>query len=88
MKIARAYASVPALEYMLDKHGVDWHEVQEALVNATSVRRTRTARHGQKRYMAFGPTEAGRRPAIVFAVEGRDTARVITAFDEKRRRRR
>jgi uncharacterized DUF497 family protein len=83
MRIMRIYASAAVQEHMRAKHAVTWPEAEQALRNADSVRRGRTVQ-GQRRYKATGRTDDGRPLAVIFAVEARYAARVITAFEERR----
>ena len=79
MEINAWWASGAARRHMLDKHAVEWQEVEEVLRQDTPFYRSRTVR-GERRYFVQGQTEGGRRLTVVFAFEG-PIARVITAYD-------
>ena len=81
--VDQVYATRKAKNHMLSKHGVEWHEVREVMLQqGLQPRRARTVR-GERRYCVTGRTETGRELVVFFAIEGR-RARVITARPPKR----
>ena len=80
MRIRHWRASVYARQHMLQKHNVEWHQVQEAVASAPELRRG-PDRRGERRYYVEGRSVAGRPLTVIFRIEG-DTARVITAYEE------
>ncbi len=82
MIVDQVYANSKAKNHMLRKHGVEWHEVREVMLQKKlQPRRVRTVR-GERRYCVAGRTETGRKLVVFFAIEGR-RARVITARPAK-----
>ncbi len=81
MKIRRWTASARAREHMLEKHNVEWQEVEEVMASTPRIRRGRKVR-GQQRYYVHGRTHAGRLLTVVFGTRG-DTAMVVTAYQRK-----
>ena len=81
MRMRRWTASVRAREHMLEKHNVEWHEVEEVMQKSPQIRRGRRVR-GEQRYYVHGRTRAGRRLTVVFAVRG-DTGAVVTAYQRQ-----
>lgn len=82
-RITRVYATAKAKEHMERKHRVRWEEVLEALESDPTIYRTYPSPIGERRYVAFGRTEAGRKLVIVMARESQNTFRVITAYEPK-----
>jgi uncharacterized DUF497 family protein len=82
-RVRRVYATKRAKEHMAKKHQVTWEEVLEALEAKPAIYRTYPSESGERRYIAFGRTEAGRTLVIVLALEKPDTFRVITAYEPK-----
>ena len=82
-RIKRVYATDKAKAHMLKKHRVTFEEVLEALEKAPTLYRTYPSQSGERRYVAFGRTEAGRQLIIILALEGADAFRVITAYEPK-----
>ncbi len=92
-RVHRIYATLKAKEHMRLKHAVDWDEVEEAMAENPPLYQTYSSRTGERRYVAFARTAAGRRLVVILAREGAQTLRVITARDPRgkkqmRRRRR
>ncbi|HEY3396777.1 MAG TPA: DUF4258 domain-containing protein [Armatimonadota bacterium] len=81
MKITRLGATTHVREKLLEKHGVEWHEVEEVLAQGLHPRRGKNA-PAEKRYSLTGRTTAGRMLRVIFALEDDGEARVVTAFDE------
>jgi len=81
--IRRVYATAKAKEHIERKHQVHWEEVLEALESNPTIYRTYPSPSGERRYVAFGRTEAGRKLVIVMALESQNTFRVITAYEPK-----
>lgn len=89
-RITRIYATRKAKEHMQQKHQVDWKEVEEAMAENPPLQRTYPSKTGERRYVAFGRTAAGRRLVIILAREDAHTLRVVTAHEprgKKQRRR-
>jgi len=82
-RVRRVYATKRAREHMAEKHQVTWDEVLEALEAKPAIYRTYPSESGERRYIAFGRTEAGRPLVIVLALEKPDTFRVIMAYETK-----
>lgn len=65
-------------------HGVEPYEAEEVIVNRPWLKR-----RGDGKYLAYGQTDGGRYPVVVFAPKERGRLRVVTARDmtptEKRR---
>ncbi len=80
MKITRVGATAHVREKLLEKHGVEWHEVEEVMAQGLHPRRGKKA-HGEPRYNLVGRTTAGRELKVIFAWEAEGEARVVTAFD-------
>ena len=79
MIIEQLYATPQAKAHMLEKHGVAWYEVVEAM-SQRGLRPIRARKqNGEMRYQVKSRTEAGRRLLIIFAVERPARARIITA---------
>jgi uncharacterized DUF497 family protein len=75
---------------MQQKHQVDWEEVEEAMAENPPLERTYSSKTGERRYVAFGRTAAGRQLVIILAREDAHTLRVISAREprgKKQRRR-
>lgn len=86
----RIIASQRARHHMLDDHGVEFEEAVEALRSVDRIERAASPYVEQRRYVARGRSEDGRRLNVVFAAEADGTARIITAFEpqgDKQRRR-
>ena len=83
MTIRSWRASHHARIHMLEKHNVEWQEVDEVMSASYQLRRASKIR-GQQRYYVRGRTYAGRRLTVIVAFEG-DCLRVITAYDSGRR---
>ena len=84
MKITRVGATKHVREKLLEKHGVEWHEVEDVMAQGMHPRRGKTA-HGEPRYNITGRTIAGRQLKVIFALEDDGEARVVTAFDEDKK---
>ncbi|MCS7265704.1 MAG: BrnT family toxin [Armatimonadetes bacterium] len=82
-RFARVYATAKAKEHMEQKHQVRWEEVLEALGSNPPIYRTYPSPTGERRYVAFGQTETGRKLVIVMAQESPNIFRVITAYEPK-----
>ena len=80
MRMRRWTASVRAREHMLEKHNVEWREVEEVMATHPQVLKGKK-RRGERRYQTTARTASGRRLKVVFRIEG-DTAWVITAYEE------
>jgi len=65
---------------MLEKHNVEWQEVEEVMATQPQVLRGKK-RSGERRYETTARTASGRRLKVIFRIEG-DTACVITAYEE------
>lgn len=85
-RVTRVYATLKAKEHMEQKHQVRWEEVLEALESNPPIYRTYPSLSGERRYIAFGRTGAGRRLVIVMAQESQNALRVITAYEPKTKR--
>ena len=83
MKITLFCATDTARAHMLEKHAVHWYEVREIMTQPLQPRRLRTVAD-ERRYYVKGKTEDGRPLKVIIAVEPPHTARVITAFEERR----
>lgn len=84
----QVYASEHAKRHMLEKHGVEYEEAEEALLSVQTVERVRTTTPSERRYLARGRTVDGRRLNVVFAREPEGRARIITAYEPRTRRQR
>ncbi len=73
---------------MLEKHGVEYEEAEEALLSVQTVERVRTATPSERRYLARGLTADGRRLNVIFAREAGDLARIVTAYEPRTRKQR
>jgi uncharacterized DUF497 family protein len=74
MRFAEVVWSLAVAEKVSTKHGIDQHEVEEALFGHTHVRRGRCGV-----YQVYGRTHAGRYPFVAVRDLGGGRARVVTA---------
>lgn len=82
MKIRRYFATQETRYHILDKHNIEWYEVEEIMEQNLPVRRTKSPR-GERRYYMKGRTETGKHLKVIFVVEEPGTVRVLTAFLER-----
>jgi len=66
---------------MLDKHGVEYEEAVEALLSVPQSERVASDDPNERRYLARGRTDAGRRLHVVYVEEPGRRARIITAYE-------
>jgi len=70
------------VEKLREKHGVEVHEVEEALWNRERVRRVKRGHvKGEDVYLALGRTDAGRYLSVFFVYKKSQEAIVISARD-------
>jgi uncharacterized DUF497 family protein len=84
----RVFASEAARRHMLDKHGVEYDEAVEALLSRGHVKRIRSDSPDERRYLAQGQTDEGRRLNVVFVRQWGGRARVVTAYEPRSRKQR
>ena len=85
MGITRITATREVCGKLLNKHAVEWYEVQEVMAEAVHPRRGKIV-DGEQRYYVIGRTEAGRELRVVFVMIGNDGIRVITAWGTRDKR--
>ena len=76
------------LEKIEEKHGIDFAEVEDLFLRPHVVLRGAKDKYGQRRYTSLGKTAAGRHLMVVYAIEHRGVAKVITARNMNPRERR
>ena len=82
MKINRIIWYRRFAEKLWDKHHVEVHEAEEALLNHRRVRRVRRGHvQGEDVYLAMGQTDAGRYLSVFFIYKQSLEAIVISARD-------
>ena len=81
MRIRGWQASPAARRHMLEKHNVEWYEVDEVMSANPRMLRGRD-KDGERRYHVEGRTHAGRPLMVVFRFQS-GTAQVITAFQRE-----
>ena len=81
-------ASQEILEKIEDKHGINFHEVQELFRRPQVALRSAKDQYGERRYVSLGQTSAGRYLFVVYTVPKPFLAKVITARDMMDRERR
>ena len=70
------------VEKLWDKHRVEVHEAEEALLNHRRVRRVKRGHvQGEDVYLAMGQTDAGRYLSVFFVYKQSHDAVVISARD-------
>ena len=70
------------VEKLWDKHRVEVHEAEEALLNHRRVRRVKRGHvQGEDVYLAMGQTDAGRYLSVLFVYKQSHDAVVISARD-------
>jgi len=80
MKRLRPYAASPAIQRKIEEeHQVSFEELEEAFARNPLLLRGETDQYGERRYLALGATESGRRLLTVFTVSTPGRAKVITA---------
>jgi uncharacterized DUF497 family protein len=82
---------VPASQEILEKiehrHGIDFREVEELFQKPHLVLRGPVDQYGERRYTSLGETTAGRHLLVVYTVQERLRAKVITAREMMSRER-
>jgi len=73
---------------MLQKHGVEFDEVVEVLAAVSGAHRVQGRSVDERRYMADGRTQSGRRLCVVFVREQGSRVRIITAYEPQGRKQR
>ncbi len=85
-------ASPQIEDKLITQHEVYWEEVEEVFVNNPRMFRANIDQYDERRYYAYGRTDAGRYLVVVFVFVQPNKAKVITARDmtpqERRRYRR
>jgi uncharacterized DUF497 family protein len=62
----------------VSRHGVEWWEAEEALLDPERVNLAQTNVAGEHRFLVIGRTDAGRSLVVVYTLRGR-RIRVVTA---------
>ena len=79
--IEQIYATAKAKKHIINKHNVEWYEVEEAMARS-DLRPIRDKKvNGEMRYQVRSHTEAGRKLRIIFTIQRR-RARIITAIGD------
>lgn len=74
-------ASPEILEKILEKHGIDFAEIEELFIRRHVVLKGPVDQYGERRYTSLGQGAAGRYLFVVYTVPEPGVAKVITARD-------
>jgi uncharacterized DUF497 family protein len=92
MNQVRRLTPVPAsreiLEKIEDKHGIQFHEIEELFLRPHVVLRGPIDQYGERRYTSLGKTSSGRHLLVVYTVLKSRIAKVITGREMTDRERR
>jgi uncharacterized DUF497 family protein len=77
------------IDKLIEKHGVETHEIEQALDNKPKIRFVEKGeREGEDVYLAFGQTDEGRYLAILFIYKRTSEALIVSARDMEPKERR